>query len=156
MRLALYQPDIPQNVGAAIRVAACFGASLDIVGPCGFSGGEKEIARVAMDYALAAPPLIHAGWTSYMAAAPRRLVLLTTRGADALWDFRFDAEDCILLGRESAGVPDEVHDAAGARLRIPLAPGARSLNVAVAAAVALAEARRQFHVAALKVSAHSK
>ncbi len=156
MRLALYQPDMPQNVGAAIRVAACFGAAIDIIGPCGFSGGERDIRRVAMDYALAAPPVFHDGWRTFLsglrgaslAAAPSgknkaRLALMTTKGATDLWKFTFMPDDVILLGRESAGVPLEVHEAADARLRIPLAPLARSLNVAVAGAVALAEARRQ-------------
>ena len=144
MRIALYQPDIPQNVGAAIRVAAGFGAGIDLVGPMGFAAGEREIRRVAMDYATAGPPAVHAGWTAFLAdRAPGRLILLTTRATSMLWDFSFAESDVILLGRESAGVPDEVHERADARLVIPLAPGARSLNVAVAAAVALAEARRQ-------------
>lgn len=145
MRIALYQPDIPQNVGAAIRVAACFGAGVDLIGPTGFAAGEREIGRVAMDYAAAAPPRLHAGWSAFREqCAGGRLVLLTTRAASALWSFRFAADDTILLGRESAGAPEAVHAAADARLVIPLAPGARSLNVAVAAAIALAEARRQF------------
>jgi tRNA (cytidine/uridine-2'-O-)-methyltransferase len=145
MRLVLYQPDIPQNVGAAIRVAACFGAVLDIVEPSGFPLDAKEIRRVALDYAALAPPTVHASWNEFLRAySPEsRLVLLTTRGEVDLWDFRFRADDTILVGRESAGAPDEVHAAADARLRIPLAEGARALNVAVAAAVALAEARRQ-------------
>jgi tRNA (cytidine/uridine-2'-O-)-methyltransferase len=144
LRIALYQPDMPQNVGAAIRVAACFGAGIDLVGPMGFPAGAREIRRVAMDYATAVPPVAHAGWSSFLAdRAPGRLVLLTTRATLPVWAFDFRETDTVLLGRESAGVPEDVHEAADARLVIPLAPGARSLNVAVAAAVALAEARRQ-------------
>jgi tRNA (cytidine/uridine-2'-O-)-methyltransferase len=145
LRLALYQPDIPQNVGAAIRIAACFGAGVDIVEPCGFAGGAREIRRVAMDYALAAPPVFHASWTDFRRSigVGARLILLTTKANVALWDFSFSEADAIVLGRESAGVPEDVHEAVHARLLIPLAPGARSLNVAVAGAVALSEARRQ-------------
>lgn len=144
MRLALYQPDIPQNVGAAIRAAACFGASLDVIEPCGFPLDSREVRRVAMDYGAAAAPRAHAGWEAFLETiGAGRLVLLTTKAPETIWDFRFRADDIILMGRESAGAPDEVHERAGARLRIPLAPGARSLNVAVAAAVTLAEARRQ-------------
>jgi tRNA (cytidine/uridine-2'-O-)-methyltransferase len=144
MRLALYQPDIPQNVGAAIRAAACFGARMDVVEPCGFPLDSREVRRVAMDYGAAAAPAAHADWPAFLeTVGEARLVLLTTKAEATIWDFRFQANDVILMGRESAGAPDEVHQAAHARLRIPLAPGARSLNVAVAAAVALAEARRQ-------------
>jgi tRNA (cytidine/uridine-2'-O-)-methyltransferase len=141
---------MPQNVGAAIRVAACFGAGVDLIGPLGFAGGERAIRRVAMDYALAAPPTLHDGWSLFLAAVeapdrarPGRLLLLTTKGSTLLWDFPFEEGDTLLLGRESAGVPDKVHAAADARLVIPLAAGARALNVAVAGAVALSEARRQ-------------
>ncbi|MEQ1929426.1 MAG: TrmH family RNA methyltransferase [Parvularculaceae bacterium] len=144
MRLALYQPDIPQNVGAAIRIAACFGADVDVIEPCGFAGATREIRRVAMDYALAATPVFHSGWEAFRSeAVGRRLILMTTKAASDLWGFTFAGDEIILLGRESAGVPDDIHEAADERLRIPLAPGARSLNVAVAGAVALAEARRQ-------------
>jgi tRNA (cytidine/uridine-2'-O-)-methyltransferase len=146
MRLALYEPDIPQNAGAAIRVAACFGAEIDIVGPCGFPLDSREVKRVAMDYGALAEPLLHSSWASFLEKAkrrPGRLVLLTTKAATPLWEFQFRADDILLAGRESAGVPDEVHAAVDARVVIPMAAGARSLNVAVAAAVALAEARRQ-------------
>jgi len=146
MRLALYQPDIPQNVGAAIRTAACFGAGLDIIGPCGFPLDGRQIRRVAMDYGALAPPTAHASWAAFaesVAENGARLILLTTRAEETIWDFRFKPADTLLMGRESAGAPEAVHDRADARLKIPLAPGARSLNIAVAAAVALAEARRQ-------------
>ncbi len=146
MRLALYQPDIPQNVGAAIRAAACFGAGIDIIEPCGFPLKAKEIRRVAMDYGALAPPVAYSGWAAFeqeKKATLARVILLTTRADKTIWDFAFAKDDILLMGRESAGAPDEVHEAADARLIIPLAPGARSLNVAVAAAVALSEARRQ-------------
>lgn len=144
MRLALYQPDIPQNVGAAIRAAACFGAEMDVVEPCGFPLDSRELRRAAMDYGAMAPPRPHSGWTAFLETVGKaRLVLLTTKAEETIWDFRFQPEDIILMGRESAGAPEEVHERADARLKIPLAPGARSLNVAVAAAVTLAEARRQ-------------
>lgn len=146
MRIVLVEPDIPQNVGAAIRAAACFGASVEIIGPCGFPLDSREVRRVAMDYGLLAPVRMHTGWRAFRDCAnpPSRLVLLTTRAEDSLWDFRFAPGDAILLGRESAGAPEEVRAAVDAQVKIPMAPGARSLNLAVAAAVALAEARRQF------------
>lgn len=144
MRLALYQPDIPQNVGAAIRAAACFGAGVDIIEPSGFPLDSRAVKRVAMDYGALAAPVAHRSWAAFLEArGGARLVLLTTRAETPLWDFRFHAADILLVGRESAGAPDEVHARADVRLAIPLAPGARCLNVAVAAAIALAEARRQ-------------
>ncbi len=144
MRLALYQPDIPQNVGAAIRTAACFGAGLDIIEPCGFPLSSRDIRKVAMDYDVLVETQTHKGWADFCNAnGGKRLILLTTKAAGSIWEFAFQSDDILLMGRESAGVPDEVHDAADARLLIPLAPGARSLNIHVAAAVALAEARRQ-------------
>lgn len=146
MRLALYQPDIPQNAGAAIRVAACFGAGLDIVGPCGFPLDDRDLKRAALDYGTLVDAVLHDGWSAYCSSPKRsggRLVLLTTTGAVRHDRFRFDADDVLMVGRESGGVPDAVHAAAHARVVIPMAPGARSLNVVVAAAVALAEARRQ-------------
>ena len=144
MRLALYQPDIPQNVGAAIRAAACLGAELDVIEPCGFPLDSREVRRVAMDYGSRATPTAHSGWKAFNETrGSSRLILLTTAADQSIWDFAFRPDDILLMGRESAGAPEEVHAAADARLLIPLAPGARSLNIHVAAAVALAEARRQ-------------
>jgi tRNA (cytidine/uridine-2'-O-)-methyltransferase len=145
MRLALFQPDIPQNLGAAIRLAACLGVPLDVIEPCGFPLSDAAIRRAAMDYAGLAQVKRHAGWGDFRAnpAPSGRLVLFTTRAATPLHDFAFAAEDILLFGRESAGVPDDVHDAADARVIIPLAPGARSLNVVTAATLALGEALRQ-------------
>lgn len=145
MRLALFQPDIPQNLGAAIRLAACLGVALDVIEPCGFPLSDAAIRRVAMDYTSLARVTRHAGWQDFRAvsAASGRLVLFTTRGATALHDFAFEAGDILLFGRESAGVPDDVHDVADARVVIPLAAGARSLNVVTAATLALGEGLRQ-------------
>ncbi|KAF0172430.1 MAG: tRNA (cytidine(34)-2'-O)-methyltransferase [Hyphomonadaceae bacterium] len=146
MRLALYQPDMPQNVGATIRIAACFAAPLDIIEPCGFALTDKALRRAAMDYAGRAAIERHAGFGGFLANQSqnnRRLVLIETDGAVRLHDFAFRAGDTLILGRESAGSPPELYAAAHAVVRIPLAQGARSLNVAVAGAVALAEAMRQ-------------
>lgn len=145
MRLALFQPDIPQNLGAAIRLAACLGVPLDVIEPCGFPLSDAAIRRAAMDYAALAQVKRHAGWSDFRAdsATSGRLVLFTTRAATPFHDFAFAAGDVLLFGRESAGAPDEVHDAADARLLIPLAPGARSLNLVTAATLALGEALRQ-------------
>lgn len=148
MRLALFQPDIPQNVGAAMRLAACFDCALDIVEPCGFPLTDRAVRRTAMDYAASAQVSRHASWGAYRNTLdqhhqPHRLILLTTAGETPLWDVRFRPGDIIVCGRESAGAPADVHAQADVRVRIPLAPTARSLNVATAAAIALAEAARQ-------------
>lgn len=145
MRLALFQPDIPQNLGAAIRLAACLGVALDVIEPCGFPLSDAAIRRAAMDYAAMAEVERHASWSHFEADARRkgRLVLFTTRGAEPFHDFAFRPDDILLFGRESAGAPDEVHAAAQARLFVPLVPGARSLNVVTTAALALGEALRQ-------------
>jgi tRNA (cytidine/uridine-2'-O-)-methyltransferase len=144
MRLALFEPDIPQNLGAFIRLAACLGAPLDIIEPCGFPLDDKRIRRAAMDYYDLAKIVRHASWQAFRRdRAPGRLVLLTTSGNQRFPAVAFRTDDTLLLGRESAGVPAEVHDAADLRLRIPLQAAARSLNVALAAAMVLSEALRQ-------------
>ena len=144
MRIVLYQPDIPQNTGAIIRLAACFCVPLDIVEPCGFVLDDRKLARAALDYGPAATIVRHRSWVEYLAAPHEgRLVLLTTKGATPLPGFRFQPGDRLLLGRESAGVPEEVHAAVEARIAIPMAPGCRSLNVAQAAAIGVYEGRRQ-------------
>ena len=147
MRLALFQPDIPQNLGAAIRLAACLGVPLDVIVPCGFPLSDAAIRRAAMDYTGLAEVRRHLSWRDFQAnSAPSgRLILFTTRGATPFHDFAFAPDDVLLFGRESAGAPDEVHDAADAKLLIPLAPGARSLNVVTAATLALGEALRQIN-----------
>lgn len=146
MRLALFQPDIPQNLGGAIRLCACMGAALEIIEPCGFPLSDRSLKRAALDYGGHAELFAHASWTDFLAAEQRksgRLVLFTTHGARPFTDFAFQAGDTLLFGRESAGVPDEVHAVADARLLIPMATGMRSLNVVNAAAMALGEALRQ-------------
>ncbi len=145
MRLALFQPDIPQNLGAAIRLAACLGVSLDVIEPCGFPLSDTAIRRAALDYADIADVERHLDWNIFHTKriGYGRLILLTTKAATPLHTFEFQPDDVLLLGRESAGVPYEVHTAADARLYIPLVPGARSLNVVTAATLALGEALRQ-------------
>lgn len=145
MRLALFQPDIPQNLGAAIRLAACLGVELDVIEPCGFPLSDAAIRRAAMDYAAIARVRRHAGWTAFREAQAQsgRLILFTTGGATPLHDFAFAPSDVLLFGRESAGAPPEVHAAADARVLIPLAQGARSLNLVTAATLGLGEALRQ-------------
>jgi tRNA (cytidine/uridine-2'-O-)-methyltransferase len=146
MRLALFQPDIPQNLGAAIRLAACLGVSLDIVEPCGFALSDRALRRAAMDYSEVADMVRHDSWARFQAdRGPGRLILFTTKAAEPFHSFRFAPDDTLLFGRESAGVPDEVHTAADARLVIPIAAGARSLNLVSAAAIALGEALRQIN-----------
>lgn len=144
MRLALYQPDIPQNAGAAMRLCACLGVGMDVIEPCGFLWDDKKIKRSAMDYIAGLDLARHSGWESFLSARPgHRLVLLTTRGDLPYTAFTFAPGDILLTGRESAGVPDDVHGRADARLIIPMQPGMRSLNVINAAAMVLGEALRQ-------------
>jgi tRNA (cytidine/uridine-2'-O-)-methyltransferase len=145
MRLALFQPDIPQNVGAAIRLSACLNVGLDVIEPCAFALDDKSLKRAALDYGPLAHLTRHASWGAFLTARPpgARLVLLTTRGDTRFPDVTFRPDDILLMGAESAGAPDEIHAAAAVRLRIPLALGARSLNVVTAATLALGEALRQ-------------
>jgi tRNA (cytidine/uridine-2'-O-)-methyltransferase len=145
MRLALFEPDIPQNTGAIMRLAACLGVALDLIEPAGFLLGDRRLRRVGMDYLDLLDLTRHRSWAAFLEKRPRahRLILLTTRASVPYHRFVFEPDDTLLLGRESVGVPDEVHAAADARLRIPLRAGARSLNVALAAAMVLGEALRQ-------------
>jgi len=146
MRLALFQPDIPQNLGAAIRLCACLGVFLDVIEPCAFPLSDKSLKRAALDYGPSADVTRHDSWADFSISPARtegRLVLFTTKGAQPLYDFAFAPGDTLLLGRESAGVPEAVHDAAAARLFIPIRPQTRSLNVIAAAAIGLGEGLRQ-------------
>jgi len=145
LRLALYEPDIPQNTGALLRLAACFGVGVDLIEPLGFLLDDRRLKRAALDYADLAAIVRHSSWTQFRAdrSPESRLVLMTTSGSTPLHRFDFAATDTILLGRESAGVPETVHMAADARVVIPLRSEARSLNVAQAGAIALFEALRQ-------------
>jgi tRNA (cytidine/uridine-2'-O-)-methyltransferase len=155
MRLALFQPDIPQNTGTLLRLGACLDVDVDIIEPAGFSLGDRALKRAGMDYLEKARLCRHPSWEAFLAGRTSpareggphhtkgRLLLLTTRASQPYTSFAFAADDTLLLGRESAGVPQAVHDAADAHLRIPLVAGVRSLNVAVAAAMVLGEALRQ-------------
>lgn len=143
MRLALYQPDIPQNTGTLMRLCACMNVAMDIVEPCGFILSDKNLRRAGMDYMDGLDLTRHADFTAFRAAATGRVILLTTKSAAAFTDFAFRPDDTLLLGRESAGVPGDVHAACDARIVIPMAAGMRSLNIAVAGAMALGEALRQ-------------
>jgi len=146
MEIALFQPDIAGNVGTTLRTAACLAAPAHIIEPCGFPFSDAALKRAGMDYATRANVTRHADWaafTAWAAAAGKRIVLLTTAGATRLPDFDFGQSDVLLFGAESSGVPPHVHDAAAARVAIPMHSEFRSLNVAVAAGIALAEALRQ-------------
>ena len=144
MRLAVYQPDIAPNLGSMIRICACFGVPLDIIEPCGFPLSLKSLRRAAMDYADIAEMTRHDSWESFRRCdQDGRLILLTTKGGCELWDFRFQPDDVLLMGRESAGVPQDVAEACAAQVRIPMPGGGRSLNVAVSAGIAIGEATRQ-------------
>ena len=144
MRLALFQPDIPQNVGACIRLSACFGVELHVIEPVGFGFDDRAMKRAALDYGPLGHMTRHADWESFQQdRGPGRLILFTTQGATSLDDFTFAADDILLFGRETAGVPDAVHTAADARVFIPIRPEARSLNLSVSAGIGLWEGLRQ-------------
>ncbi len=145
MRIAVYQPDIPGNAGALMRTAACLGVPVDIIGPCGFVFSDKQMRRAGMDYLDKTDMTEHASWQAFQAARPGsgRLVGLSTKAETDYLQFTFRPDDILLVGRESAGLPDEVHAACDARIRVPMAAGMRSLNVATALAVVLGEALRQ-------------
>ena len=145
-RLALYQPDIPQNTGTMLRLAACLGVAVDIIEPAGFDVSDRNFRRAGLDYLDSTEIARHASWRTFeewRRTRKLRLVLATTKGALPYADFAFAPGDVLLLGRESAGVPEEVHEAANARVVVPMQPGLRSLNVAVAGAMILGEALRQ-------------
>jgi tRNA (cytidine/uridine-2'-O-)-methyltransferase len=147
MRLALYEPDIPQNTGTLLRLAAVLGIGVDIIEPCGFLLDDRRLRRAGMDYLESVSIIRHNSWKTFekqrVGTCSSRLLLLTTSGDIPYCDFAYESGDTIMVGSESAGVPDMVHNAVDARLRIPMAPSVRSLNVAVAAAMALGEAMRQ-------------
>ncbi|MAI15147.1 MAG: tRNA methyltransferase [Rhodospirillaceae bacterium] len=144
MRLALFQPDIPQNTGAIIRLTVCFGIPLDIIEPCGFILSDAKLRRSSMDYLNLANIERHISWDAFIKERKQsRLVLITTRAEDSLNQFAFDNNDTLILGRESSGVPQEVHNAIPEKVRIPMDKKARSLNVSIAAGIILWEALRQ-------------
>jgi tRNA (cytidine/uridine-2'-O-)-methyltransferase len=146
MRIALYEPDIAQNTGTILRLAACLAVEAHIIEPAGFPASDRAFRRAGMDYLDHVSLTRHVSWAAFAAwrrSARLRLVLFTTRAERAYLDHAFTPDDVLLFGRESAGAPAAVHDAADARLRVPMVPGLRSLNVAVTVAMALGEALRQ-------------
>ncbi|ANT53177.1 tRNA (cytidine(34)-2'-O)-methyltransferase [Mesorhizobium amorphae] len=146
LRIALYQPDIAGNTGTILRFAACLGLGVDIIEPAGFPLSDRTLKRAGMDYLEMAALTRHVDWHAFeqwRKSGARRLVLLSTRAATAYTDFAFADGDVLLFGRESAGVPDPVHEAADARLVIPMQPGTRSINVALSVAMVAGEAIRQ-------------
>lgn len=143
LRIAAYQPDIAPNLASIIRTAACLQVSVDVIGPCGFPFSVKSYRRTVMDYEAQADVAMHVDWQSFEAQRKGRLILMTTAGAIPLWEHRFQPTDVLMVGRETAGVPESVARAADARVLIPMPGGGRSLNVAVSAAISMAEACRQ-------------
>lgn len=146
--LAIYQPDIPQNTGTMLRLAACLGVPVEIIEPAAFDVSDRNLRRSGMDYLNRVAITRHISWRAFeerRRETGRRLVLATTKGAMPYTEFAYQPGDVILVGRESAGVPDDVHEAADARIIVPMQPGLRSLNVAVTAAMILGEALRQTH-----------
>jgi tRNA (cytidine/uridine-2'-O-)-methyltransferase len=144
MRIALFEPEIAQNVGAILRLGACLGAAVDLIEPMGFEWDDRRVRRTAMDYIDHVAIAHHAGFDAFRASiGSQRLVLFTTKSRQSAYDFGFMADDVLLFGKESAGVPAAVADVCGARLRIPMRPQVRSMNLATTAALALGEALRQ-------------
>lgn len=144
MRIALYEPEIAGNVGAVMRLGACMGAEVELIEPMGFAWDDRRVRRTAMDYIDHVTVRRHAGFDAFRAAVDTgRLVLFTTKSSASIYDFAFDPDDILLFGKESAGVPPEVAEACHARVRIPMRPQVRSMNLATSAAIALAEALRQ-------------
>ncbi|MFZ4746979.1 MAG: tRNA (cytidine(34)-2'-O)-methyltransferase [Sphingomonas sp.] len=143
MRLACYQPEIAGNMGALLRLAACYGVAVDVIEPCGFVWSEAKMRRAGMDYAAQVPTERHVDWAAFRAAAPARVILLTTKAQQRVHDFEFRVSDTLLLGSESSGVPADIAQSCDAAVRIPISDKVRSFNLAVAAAIALTEALRK-------------
>ena len=143
MRLCLFEPEIAGNVGAVMRLGACFGVPVDLIEPMGFDWDDKRVRRTAMDYVDHVEVARHASFEAFRAATPGRLILFTTRGDRSPYDFDFLSDDILLFGKESGGVPAEVAAMSSAKLRIPIRPQVRSFNLATSAALALGEALRQ-------------
>ena len=146
IEIALFQPDIAGNVGTILRMSACFGVRCHIIEPCGFAFGERALKRAGMDYLASSDYLRHADWekfSGWVETEDRKIALMTAKGSTPLPQGKFSDDDIILMGSEAAGAPDYVHDIASTRVHIPMRSGFRSLNVAVAAGIALGEALRQ-------------
>ena len=143
-RIALYQPDIPGNTGTILRTAACLGFAVDLIEPAGFDVSDRNLKRAGMDYLELATLTRHLNWEAFaQTLAGRRLVIASTKAAQNYTDFNFEAQDTILFGRESAGLPDHIHQLANAAIIIPMQRNARSLNLAVSVAMIAGEALRQ-------------
>jgi tRNA (cytidine/uridine-2'-O-)-methyltransferase len=143
MRIALYQPEIAGNVGAVLRLAACMGVGVDVIEPTGFVFSDARMRRAGMDYIDQADMVRHADWAAFRAQLSGRLILMTTKGSESLYTMAFQPDDVLMFGQESAGVPEDVAAKCAARMRIPMAASARSLNLSVSAGIAIAEALRQ-------------
>ena len=144
MRIALFEPEIAGNVGAVLRLGACMGVPVDLIEPLGFLWDDRRVRRAAMDYIDHVSITRHAGFAAFReTVAPARLVLFTTKSSSSAYEFAFQADDVLLFGKESAGVPTAVSEACQARVRIPMRPEVRSMNLASTTAVALGEALRQ-------------
>ncbi len=144
VKIALFQPCIPQNVGAMMRLGACMGVRIEIIEPCGFPWDEKKMQRAGMDYMSAVDYARHSSWDNFLEdRGEGRLVLMSTKADTSYLDFEFSNQDVLLAGSESSGAPDFVHAAADARITIPIKPGLRSLNIVNATAMILGEALRQ-------------
>lgn len=143
MRIALYQPEIAGNVGAVLRLSACLGADVDLIEPMGFPWSDKKVARAGMDYIDHVAVTRHMDWDAFLATVTGRIVLFTTKGAVRLDEAVFEGGDVLLFGSEGSGAPDAVHARADLRVKIPIRPEVRSLNLGVSAGIALAEALRQ-------------
>jgi tRNA (cytidine/uridine-2'-O-)-methyltransferase len=144
MRIALFEPEIAGNVGAVLRLGACLGAAIDLIEPMGFEWNDRRVRRTAMDYIDHVDVARHANFDAFRATiGSRRLVLFTTKSRQSAYEFRFMADDVLLFGKESAGVPPEIADGCDARVRVPIRPSVRSLNLAMTTALALGEALRQ-------------
>ena len=142
--IALYQPDIPQNTASIIRLCSCFGATLEIIEPCGFHLDDKRLKRVAMDYLGKSKIITHVSYENFLnKKKSSRIILMTTKGKKKFNDFKFLPKDTLLFGRESKGVPDIVHKNSFQRLKIPIKRNARSLNIGMAVAITLSEALKQ-------------
>ncbi len=143
MRIALYQPEIAGNVGAVLRLAACMGVGVDVIEPTGFVFSDARMKRAGMDYINQAELARHSDWDAFQKQITGRLILMTTKGTGSLYTMTFMADDVLMFGQESAGVPEDVAAQCAARVRIPIMASARSLNLSVSAGIALAEALRQ-------------
>ena len=144
MRIALFEPEIAENVGAVLRLGACLGAAVDLIEPMGFEWDDRRVRRVAMDYIDHVAIARHTGFDAFRASiGSRRLILFTTKSRQSAFDFDFMPDDVLLFGKESAGVPPAIADSCDARLRIPMRPQVRSMNLATSTALALGEALRQ-------------